>query len=124
MAGRSRYRPAWSQGQVAPVGQWARARALTGSVRGAGPPGCRRPSRSMPSACRIAHTVCADAGDPSACSAAAISVTERSAARSASTRSRIVADLRGPFGPGLDERKNSVRPARSSAASWCTVDTE
>jgi hypothetical protein len=71
------------------------------------------------------HTVCADTGLPSAVSRSAISVTEWSPARSTSTRSRIVALLlRGPFGPGLAETKNSLRPARSSAASWCTVAGE
>lgn len=78
----------------------------------------------MPSALRMAHTVWADTGAPSAPSASAISVTEASPARSTRTRSRTVVVLRGPFGPGLEERKKLLRPARSSAASWCTVAGE
>jgi len=34
---------------------------------------------------------------------------------------RSSSDFRGPLGPGLEDRKNSVCPARTSAASWCTV---
>ncbi len=71
----------------------------------------------MPSACRIAHTVWADTGVPSMLTRSAISVTERSSARNARTWSRTFPALRGPRGPGLEDRKNSVRPARSSAAS-------
>ena len=72
----------------------------------------------------MAHTVWADTGLPCAVKALAISVTEWSSARRTSTRSRTVVVLRGPLGPGLEERKKSVRPARSSAASWCTVAGE
>jgi len=78
----------------------------------------------MPSAFKMAHTVWADTGLPSVPSTSAISETERSWARSTRTRSRTVAVLRGPLGPGLEERKKLLRPARSSAASWCTVAGE
>ena len=60
----------------------------------------------MPSACRIAHTVWADTGVPSIDTRSAMSVTERSCARSAKTWSRMRPVLRGPFGPGLEEMKN------------------
>jgi hypothetical protein len=69
----------------------------------------------------MVHTVCAETGLPSVVSAVAISLTEWSAARSASTRSRMVPALRGPFGPGLEERNSSALPARSWCAIWCTV---
>jgi len=78
----------------------------------------RRSSRSNPSASRIAHTVCAETGVPSAEIAWAISVTERSCARSSNTRSRIRPVLRGPFGPGLLDAKNCALPARSSEVIW------
>jgi len=78
----------------------------------------------MPAACRMAHTLWADTGVLSIDTRSAMSVTERSSARSARTWSRTRPDLRGPLGPGLEERKNWVRPARSSAASWCTVAGE
>src|SRR5674476_1358882 len=71
-----------------------------------------------------AHTVWADTGLPCAVKALAISVTDWSSARRTSTRSRRGLVLRGPLGPGLVERKKLVRPARSSAASWCTVAGE
>ncbi len=69
--------------------------------------------------------VCAETGRPSAVSAAAISVTECPAARSASTRSRSwpVAS-RGPFGPGLASANRLIRPARSTVAIWCTLAVE
>jgi hypothetical protein len=70
------------------------------------------------------HTVCAETGVPSALTAWAISVTDRSWARSSSTRSRIRALLRGPRGPGLLEAKNSALPERSSEAIWCTTAGE
>ncbi|MDA8063472.1 MAG: hypothetical protein M0T80_13795 [Actinomycetota bacterium] len=73
---------------------------------------------------KMAHTVCADTGVPSIETRSAMSVTERSSARSARTWSRTRRLLRGPLGPGLEETKNWVRPARSSAASWCTVAAE
>ncbi|MDT2008373.1 hypothetical protein FXW78_36335 [Rhodococcus opacus] len=72
----------------------------------------------------MVHTVCAETGVPSAASAAAISPTDRSRARRARTRSRIRSALRGPFGPGRDERNSSVLPMRSSCAIWCTVAAE
>ena len=86
----------------------------------------RRPALEplRPSASRIAHTVCAETGMPEALSACAISVTERSCARSASTWSRIRGVLRGPFGPGLRSMKNIALPARSSVAIWCTLAGE
>lgn len=62
------------------------------------------------------QTVCAETGVPAAPSVAAISITERSRARSASTSSRTLPALRGPFGPGLLSRKKVARPARRSEA--------
>src|ERR1035438_1909131 len=72
--------------------------ALTGSSRGAAPPGPRRSRRSRPSALRMAHTVWADTGLPSAVSVSAISLTERSPARSTMTRSRTVLNFPPPAG--------------------------
>jgi hypothetical protein len=61
---------------------------------------------------------------PSAVRASAISFTDLSVARMASTRSRRLAVLRGPLGLGLEEAKNSARPARRSVAIWYIVAFE
>lgn len=119
MAGSSRNSPAWSHDQVDPAGQSVMALALTGSARGGGPGWRRQCRRSKPSACKMAHTVWADTGSPSALMRWAIWVTEWSWARSWSTRVRIRTALPAVRGPGLEDTKNRLRPARSSAASWC-----
>jgi len=124
MAGTSRNSPAWSHGQLEPAGQSVMALALTGSVRGGGPGWRRRWRRSKPSACKMAHTVWADTGPPSPLIRAAISVTEWPSARSCKTRVRMRVALGAVRGPGLEDTKNRLRPARSSAASWCTVAGE
>ena len=69
--------------------------------------------------------VCAETGSPCPVSAAAISVTECPAARSASTRARSSpVALRGPFGPGRGSVNRLSFPVRSSVAIWCTLAVE
>src|SRR5680860_1359348 len=79
------------------------ALARIGSRRGAGPPGPRRSRRSRPSALRMAHTVWADTGWPSAPRISAISLTERLRAGPVHevAAQRLVAALR--WFPGLHE---------------------
>src|SRR3989440_2531435 len=126
MAGNSTNRPAWAHGVLRPAGQTSSAPARTASVRGGGPwpRRARGGRRDRPSELRITHTLWWLMGVPSAVRASAISLTERSNARSSSTRSRRVRILRGPLGPGLEEAKNEILPARRSLAIWYIVAFE
>ena len=72
----------------------------------------------------MTHTLWWLIGVPSALRASAISFTDLSVARIDSTRSRSVAVLRGPLGPGLEETKNVALPARRSVAIWYSVGFE
>jgi hypothetical protein len=109
------------------AGQPGTAAALTTSSRAGGPrrPSSRRGSRGIPSASRICQQVCAETGRPSDASAAAISVTEWPAARSASTRARSSpVALRGPFGPGFVSLNRASLPLRNSVAIWWMLAVE
>jgi hypothetical protein len=115
IAGSSSNSPAWSHASRPCSGQDGSDRALTGSSRVGVPRrglSSSRTSRPMPSASRMVHTVCADTGVPSPARMAAISVTDRSSARSANTRSRTRPALRGPFGPVL---QSGFRPLADPA---------
>src|SRR5712671_6397207 len=108
MAGKSTNRPAWAQSMEAPAGHSSSGDARTASVRGGGP--CPRRARGgrrdSPSEETMTHTLWWLMGVPSAVRASAISFTDLSRARIASTLSRRLAVLRGPLGPGLEETKN------------------
>src|SRR5437588_10681803 len=123
MAGNRTNRPAWAQSMEAPDGHTSRGSARTASVRGGGPwpRRARGGRRERPSELRITHTLWWLMGVPSELRASAISLTERSRARSSSTLSRRLPILRGPLGPGWEEAKNELLPARRSLAIWYLV---
>src|SRR5256885_2642028 len=111
---------------LGPAGQTSGGVARTASVRGAGPwpRSARGGRRESPSELTITQTLWWLMGVPSAVKVSAISLTERSRARSWSTRSRRLRTLRGPLGPGLEEAKNEILPARRSLAIWYIVAFE
>ena len=126
MAGNSTNSPAWAQSIETPDGHASRAPARTASIRGAGPwpRRARGGRRESPSEDTMTHTLWWLIGVPSAFRASAISFTDLSRARIASTLSRRLAVLRGPLGPGLEETKNWILPARRSVVIWYIVAFE
>src|SRR5258707_6064953 len=108
MAGNSTNSPAWAQSIETPDGHASRAPARTASIRGAGPwpRRARGGRRERPSEDTLTHTLSWLIVGPSAFRASAISFTDLSRARIASTLFRRLAVFPGPLRPGLDETKD------------------
>jgi hypothetical protein len=90
-----------------PAGHGDSVLTFTAGVRAAGATGGGRPaprtaSRSSPSVLSTCQTVSGETGIPSPVRILAISVTDRSRARSSSTRWLNLGCLRGPLGPGVE----------------------